>query len=535
MRCATLFGTDRVLTRPRRYALAALVLIVFAGMAVRVRLAATPLERDEGEYAYAGQLLLHGVPPYRSAYNLKFPGVYLAYAAFEAVGGQTATAVHLGIAVTVAASTVLVFGLARTAWGTDGAGLAAAGAFAALSLDPNALGLAGHAEHLVLPPVLGGLLVIATLPKDRDAVNRVAWAGALLAVGVLMKQPAAVFAGVGLAAVFVQCRADRRRVLVRSSAFAAGFAAPLLAVAVWLWAAGVFGRFWFWTVDYARSYGAQVPLRGAPYVLGNAVARLTRDSWPVWSLAVIGCVVSMWDRRRRRAALGVAVIGVAALAAVSAGFLYRNHYFILLMPAAAMAVGGLFVGRGRAVAAVALLAAVGWQLVAQSSVLFRLSPEQVNRATYREEAFVEAAAVGRYLRDRAPGDATVAVLGSEPEIYFEARRRSATGYVYTYALLEPQPHAVEMQHEMAAEIESARPAYVVWVHLGNSWFQPQDRSPNTWIFDWWAAYAKGYDLVATVENGAGLAEHQAAGAAARAWTSPGLFVFRRRGRAGGDR
>ncbi len=511
---------------------AALAIILISTTAIRLRLAPTPLERDEGEYAYAGQLLLHGVPPYRLAYNLKFPGVYVAYAAFEAVGGQTAAAVHLGIAAAVAVSTVLVFGLGRRTWGGDGPAVAAAATFAALSLDPNALALAGHAEHLVLPPVLGGLLLIVSLPTTRTAIGRTTVAGSLLAVGVLMKQPAAAFVALGYAAVFLGAGSDRRRRVARSAAFAAGVAAPPLAAAAWLAHAGVLGRAWFWTVDYARSYAAQVPLSGAPHVLGNAVGRLTRDSWPVWTLAVIGIAWSAWDRGRRRSAVSVGALGLVAFASVSAGFLYRNHYFILLMPAAALGAAALFAGRRWAIAGAATVAAIGWQVAAQSDVLFRLSPDQVNRVTYREEAFVEAAAVGRYLRTRAPPTATLAVLGSEPEIYFEARRRSATGYVYTYALLEPQPHAMAMQHEMADEIEHARPAYVVWVHLGNSWFQPQDQSPTTWIFDWWSAYSANYELVATAERAgsAGLQEHTGADALRRAWTSPGLFVFRRRDR-----
>jgi len=50
----------------------ALVLVFTA--AVRFRMLDAPLERDEGEYAYAGQLMLEGVPPYLAAYNMKFPG-----------------------------------------------------------------------------------------------------------------------------------------------------------------------------------------------------------------------------------------------------------------------------------------------------------------------------------------------------------------------------------------------------------------------------------------------------------------------------
>ncbi|MEI7808576.1 MAG: hypothetical protein WCJ07_08850, partial [Verrucomicrobiota bacterium] len=36
--------------------------------AARLRLLNFPLERDEGEYAYAGQLILQGFPPYELAY-----------------------------------------------------------------------------------------------------------------------------------------------------------------------------------------------------------------------------------------------------------------------------------------------------------------------------------------------------------------------------------------------------------------------------------------------------------------------------------
>ncbi len=44
----------------------ALATIVFTlVVAIRIRLLGIPLERDEGEYAYAGQLILQGIPPYK--------------------------------------------------------------------------------------------------------------------------------------------------------------------------------------------------------------------------------------------------------------------------------------------------------------------------------------------------------------------------------------------------------------------------------------------------------------------------------------
>jgi hypothetical protein len=49
---------------------------VVGAAALRLRLLDVPLDRDEGEYAYIGQLLLQGIPPYAQAYNFKLPGIY---------------------------------------------------------------------------------------------------------------------------------------------------------------------------------------------------------------------------------------------------------------------------------------------------------------------------------------------------------------------------------------------------------------------------------------------------------------------------
>jgi hypothetical protein len=126
---------------------------------VRVRLREMPLERDEGEYAYAGQLMLHGVPPYKEAYNMKLPGTYGAYAAIMAVFGQTPSGIHLGVMLVNAASIFLIFLLGRKLL-DDVAGVVAAVSFALLSLSPSVLGLAGHATHFVVLPALAGMLLL---------------------------------------------------------------------------------------------------------------------------------------------------------------------------------------------------------------------------------------------------------------------------------------------------------------------------------------------------------------------------------------
>src|ERR1039458_8291855 len=126
---------------------------------VRVRLREMPLERDEGEYAYVGQLMLHGVPPYREAYAMKLPGTYAAYALIMAVFGQSASGIHLGLALVNAASIILMFLLGRRLLG-EASGVTAAVAFALLSLSPSVMGLAAHATHFVVLAALGGILLL---------------------------------------------------------------------------------------------------------------------------------------------------------------------------------------------------------------------------------------------------------------------------------------------------------------------------------------------------------------------------------------
>jgi hypothetical protein len=130
------------------------VVLLFVA-AVRVRLRDMPLERDEGEYAYAGQLMLQGVPPYKEAYNMKLPGTYAAYAVIMAVFGQTPAGIHLGLLLVNAASIVLVFLLGRKLV-DEAAGVVAAVCFALMALSPSVLGLAGHATHFVTLFALAG-------------------------------------------------------------------------------------------------------------------------------------------------------------------------------------------------------------------------------------------------------------------------------------------------------------------------------------------------------------------------------------------
>jgi hypothetical protein len=147
--------------------------------------------------------------------------------------------------------------------------------------------------------------------------------------------------------------------------------------------------------------------------------------------------------------------------------------------------------------------ALAWVVFYESQFFFEWPPAQNVRVIYGPNPFEESIAVAQYIREHSAPDARIAVVGSEPEIYFYAHHHSATGYIYTYALMELQPNAQKMQQDMIGEIETNKPDYLVYVAYRNSWMI-QSGSDQT-ILDWSREYAERfYEPVGFVrQNSAG--------------------------------
>jgi hypothetical protein len=486
-----------------RFAWWTLAIIVFGlVLAIRIRLLGIPLERDEGEYAYAGQLILQGIPPYKLAYNMKFPGTYAAYAAVMSLFGQTISGIHLGLLLVNAATVALVFFLARRLI-NETAGLVAAASYALLSISPTVLGFAAHATHFVVLPVLAGMLLLL----DQHAYarfGRLFVSGALFGLAVVMKQPGIFFAV--FAVIYLITKEIRRGLrpnewILRALVFGGGVILPLAMTCLYLLWIGMFRQFWFWTVDYAQQYGTLVRLGDvAPLLLGR-ISEVIGANWPVWALAGVGALAGIWNERLRAGTLFLLGLLFFSALAVCPGLYFRHHYFVLVLPAVALLVGtgisalaGVLPGRvtvSKVIPLIMTAAALALPLVQYKKLFFEFSPSQVSRMVYGRSAFPEALRIAEYLREHTTVDDTIAVLGSEPEIYFSSHRHSATGYIYTYPLMEPQKYARQMQEEMISEIERANPKYLVSVVMNDSWLSRPGSDPL--IFSWANEYiAKNY-------------------------------------------
>ena len=241
------------------------VLVIVA--IVRLRLLNLPLERDEGEYAYSGQLMLQGIPPYQLAYNMKFPGTYAAYAVIMALFGQTPAGIHFGILLMTTATALMLFWLGKKILDATAA-IIAATTYAILAASPSMLGLAGHATHFAAFFATAGLCAMWQARQSVKWTTALRDGNSCLVSAVLMKQQAIMigaWAGISFAITcFRNADVPIKKRFLAVAACADGMLLPFALCCLILWQTGVFKKFWFWTVDYAEKYASIVPISQAP-------------------------------------------------------------------------------------------------------------------------------------------------------------------------------------------------------------------------------------------------------------------------------
>lgn len=480
-----------------------LIAILVIVTIIRFQTLSIPLDRDEGEYAYIAQVMRQGGSPYLDVYSMKWPGIYFFYTAIFQCLGETVRAIHIGLALINIATIIFIFLIAKKIKDSSLA-LIASAFFATLTLNFDMDGFRANAEHFVVLPALAGILALLYALESKKP-KLFFLSGILIGISVFTKQHAVFFAAFSIIYLFIHSPRPFGQSVKSLTLIIIGMLLPILLSIIFLWYKGALQSFYFQTLVYAQEYTKQIPLKNAGVAFLTATSHLWTKLWPILLFIPIGFISLLIKTNKKLRAILLLLFFLSFLA-VCPGFYFRGHYFLLLAPAAS------------------IVAALGfWQLIKLTENVsprwisktimtaltificffvfqreygnpFSFKMLRVSNTAYKNDPYRQ---IAHYIQTQTSADDKIMVLGSEPQVYFYANRRAASGYIYMYPLMERHPFASEMQKSMINEIIANQPKVLVFSHISLSWnvFEGSDRL----IFRWMDLYSRNFELVGMVD------------------------------------
>ncbi len=384
---------------------------------------------DERIYTVVADEILDGGKPYADAIERKPPLLFWTYASiYRVVGKYNWPGFHAAALGWTLLTMGAVFLIGARVFDRN-TGLAAALLYSIFQpwLEYRTLALNG--ELLMNLPVAWGAFLCLRPGGARYRPELLA-AGALFALGFLLKQPAAIAAvPFGLYCLLPSYRQSRGLGagggVGHAMLLTTGFAAVLGATALVLRSQGILSEAFYWTItDHEGQYydwieGLKMTVIFAavcaPLVLG-AVAGAGRGS--PWK-----------DRPAERAAVLLWVL-VSFVGVAAGGRFYAHYYIQLVLPLVVLAApffAGLWCDpeslgpprlRRRVVVAWLAITVVGFFVSHSVELWLRRDRSEV----------------GRYIEAHSAPDDRIFVWGNQAGLYLDARRRPATRYVASYPL-----------------------------------------------------------------------------------------------------
>jgi 4-amino-4-deoxy-L-arabinose transferase-like glycosyltransferase len=479
---------------------------------VRVNLIGIPFERDEGLYNYFGLLVLEGKTPYLDFYELKPPGIFYAYALLNLIFGSTLERSHFAFMVINLLTVVLLF-LAGKRLLDDLSGAIVAASYGILALGPQVSGFTTQSEHLVAFFVSAGMLALTVSFRSKSSLPFFL-SGFLFGLSMTIKQTGlffVLFGGLTAIGYHLLNRPVYAKVAIRDvGAYCAGVLLVGSLMGLMIVGQGAFKEFLYWTYDYPKFYASQVTPSEGWTRFRLFLARITENYLYLWISAGTGLFlgsVIRWDNYKKAF---IWMLAIFSFFAICPGLRFFWHYWIQLLPAVSLLVGVAFYAVKNMAARMtwrvnSSYVSLGLFLVfilpiflSEKEYYFNPNYKKILRSVYGIEPFPEAKVIGDFIRDRTERRDQIALIGSEPEIYYYADRRVPSKHAYFSFLVEDNSRSREMQREFIRDLEKAIPKYLVFfqhpasLQLG----QKADRA----IFEWLNQFiGRNYKLVGLVD------------------------------------
>jgi 4-amino-4-deoxy-L-arabinose transferase-like glycosyltransferase len=463
---------------------AALLPALLVPFLLRLAFVHVPLERDEGAYAYGAWRMMQGETLYRDVADFSPPVTFALYQLALWIFGHSGEAIRLFAACYVALTALCLFAFTRRLFDRTTAWIAAA-LFGFLALEPALLGFTANKEIFLLLPLIMGCDWFLRGTRWNGGAHYLLLSGVAFGVGFFVKQQIAPL--LGLLVLYGAAESVSRRAWKTAATsallIASGAACVFATIAAYFLWRGAFADFVYWTFTYPLQFAGFMPLTSENIAFASETAlKVLGSMLPseaiIWLLAAYAGVVLL--QRRAPQASFLACMGIGVIAGVSMGLRFRQHYFTLLSPWLAIlaARGTTFLfeqlaaeraAHTRTVIATLFVGAlVSLPLRTNAEFFFVKSPREISRQLYGGNPFVEAPVIAEYLASTTTEQETIFVIGSEPEIYFYAKRRNPTNQIFFYPLTASYGPTSRYQRETIATLRRAKPTYIIDIDVDTS-------------------------------------------------------------------
>jgi 4-amino-4-deoxy-L-arabinose transferase-like glycosyltransferase len=454
-----------------------LLLIGCIYVLLRIHTLSIPLDRDEGMFGYAAQRIIEGGKPYRDALDHKPPGVFYLYALALEFFPATPTGVHLFLLLYNFATLIAVTLLVRIRFPSKHAWLGAAFCYALFSASPAIQGFTASTEMLMLLPI-SVCLLLAIAARHYCCRTFIIASGAVGSVALWIK-PTAI-SSITFAAIYLlagsqlddqsQCQPRRQR-LVDLLLWIAGAAIISMGVMGYFYLTGLLRELVYWSFTHNAVYASNVAIHQTAISAIRSLKEIGRGDLVMAGLGIVGGVCNLVKRKSD----SMFVLGFlfVSMAGTLPGFAFP-HYFAQLAPAVAVASGwALSVIGERAKRPVAIVAVLIATMTVNSlyehwSYFASVRPEVFSRSFFGLSPFPESVELSAFLAARTSAQDRIFIFGSEPQILFYAKRKSATPFAMIYPLTSAYPRYREFQERVWHDIEQNHPVYILFVNLPDS-------------------------------------------------------------------
>jgi hypothetical protein len=492
-----------------------LIVLLIAG-SIRSKFVNMPFERDEGIYSYIGTLVLEGKIPYKDFFEQKFPGLFYFYGLMVMLSGKTVAGMHTGFMFLNLISVTIIYFAAKNLTRPYAAVFAAA-TYAFVSLTPNLSGFTVQSEHGVSFFICLGLLMYSLYRKT--LLKRYIFLMGLAFGFSFMTKTSGIFLVLfGGCAVLIEFftgkdRKNYRQLFLDVLNYSSGVFLIIILFFTIILIKGSFKEMIFWAYEIPKyAYVSSIPFDdGIKYFKysRDAIVEHYKFFWIHGVLFVATCLVGTTSLRTKLVGLALMVLSFGTIVP---GFYFYGHYWIQLIPGlsllSALTYQGItdFISQKFKFKTAAINTGylvlfglfVFGHVTAQKSYYFHPNPERIMRQVYGDNPFPEAMEIGNYINRNAKPEDQIAIIGSEPQIYFYTQKKCPSRHAYFASLVSAIPQAKEWQKEFIQDVEKVKPRYFVFFRHGISLLVQPNADQH--IFEWVNEYAtKNYHVVGVID------------------------------------